>query len=237
MDFCWATRGYSTTDLRPVEAVVALALAGQPGDKPLVVADYTDNPGGGGYGDATGVPEGPGRGRGRGVAFHAICDPEAVHGRRCAPASGCTTTIALGGKTDPPHGRRSPDPDRRGDASDQRQVHRLRPDGRRPRTRLRAVDGVPVGRHRHDRDHQQRPGGRSRPVHLDGASTRPATRTVCVKSMQHFRAAFEPIAREVILVDTGALCSESYHRRNCSTRRAARSGRSIRWNRADRGRA
>src|SRR5216683_5122211 len=35
-------------------------------------------------------------------------------------------------------------------------------------------------------------------------------RTVAVKSMQHFRAAFEPIAREVILVDTGALCSELY---------------------------
>jgi microcystin degradation protein MlrC len=34
--------------------------------------------------------------------------------------------------------------------------------------------------------------------------------TVAVKSMQHFRAAFEPIAREVILVDTGALCSGSY---------------------------
>jgi microcystin degradation protein MlrC len=34
--------------------------------------------------------------------------------------------------------------------------------------------------------------------------------TVAVKSMQHFRAAFEPIAREVILVDTGALCSASY---------------------------
>jgi microcystin degradation protein MlrC len=34
--------------------------------------------------------------------------------------------------------------------------------------------------------------------------------TVCVKSMQHFRAAFEPIAREVILVDTGALCSGNY---------------------------
>jgi microcystin degradation protein MlrC len=28
--------------------------------------------------------------------------------------------------------------------------------------------------------------------------------------MQHFRAAFEPIARDVILVDTGALCSEHY---------------------------
>ena len=31
-----------------------------------------------------------------------------------------------------------------------------------------------------------------------------------MKSSIHYRAAFEPIAREVILVDTGALCSESY---------------------------
>jgi len=35
-------------------------------------------------------------------------------------------------------------------------------------------------------------------------------RTVAVKSMQHFRAAFEPIARAVVGVDTGALCSEIY---------------------------
>jgi hypothetical protein len=28
--------------------------------------------------------------------------------------------------------------------------------------------------------------------------------------MQHFRAAFEPIAREVVLVNTGAVCSEIY---------------------------
>src|SRR5438445_10239741 len=35
---------------------------------------------------------------------------------------------------------------------------------------------------------------------------------VAVKSMQHFRAAFEPITRQVVLVDTGALCSEIYPR-------------------------
>ena len=29
--------------------VFLLARAGRPGDKPLIVADYTDNPGGGGY--------------------------------------------------------------------------------------------------------------------------------------------------------------------------------------------
>jgi microcystin degradation protein MlrC len=34
--------------------------------------------------------------------------------------------------------------------------------------------------------------------------------TVAVKSMQHFRAAFEPIAREIILVHTGALCQVDY---------------------------
>ena len=34
--------------------------------------------------------------------------------------------------------------------------------------------------------------------------------TVVVKSMQHFRAAFAQIAREIVLVDTGALCSEIY---------------------------
>jgi hypothetical protein len=35
-------------------------------------------------------------------------------------------------------------------------------------------------------------------------------RTIAVESMQHFRAAFEPIARAVVLVDAGALCSEIY---------------------------
>jgi microcystin degradation protein MlrC len=33
---------------------------------------------------------------------------------------------------------------------------------------------------------------------------------VAIKSIQHFQAAFEPIARQIVLVDTGALCSEIY---------------------------
>ncbi len=37
--------------------------------------------------------------------------------------------------------------------------------------------------------------------------------TVAVKSMQHFRAAFEPIGREVILVDTGGLVPGELHAR------------------------
>ena len=35
---------------------------------------------------------------------------------------------------------------------------------------------------------------------------------VAVKSSQHFRAAYQPIARKVMLVDSGALCSSDYRR-------------------------
>ena len=34
-----------------------------------------------------------------------------------------------------------------------------------------------------------------------------AKRVVALKSMQHFRAAFEPIAGKVIVCDSGALCT------------------------------
>src|SRR6185437_2941560 len=53
MDYAWETRDYDSAKLLPVAEAVALARQGRPGDKPLVIADYTDNPGGGGYGDAT----------------------------------------------------------------------------------------------------------------------------------------------------------------------------------------
>src|SRR6516225_5276876 len=65
MDHAWATRDFTTVKLLPVAEAVARARQGKPGDKPLVVADYTDNPGGGGYGDANRVPEGPRRGQDR----------------------------------------------------------------------------------------------------------------------------------------------------------------------------
>jgi len=35
---------------------------------------------------------------------------------------------------------------------------------------------------------------------------------VALKSMQHFRAAFEPMAGQVIVCDSGALCTLQYER-------------------------
>jgi microcystin degradation protein MlrC len=103
MDHAWAMRDFTTVKLLPVAEVVALARQGKAGDKPLVVADYTDNPGGGGYGDATDFLKGLVEGGVESVAFHAICDPEAVReGMRAG--IGAKITLTLGGKTDPAMG-------------------------------------------------------------------------------------------------------------------------------------
>ena len=208
MDYAWETRDYESFKLLPVAEAVARAKAGKPGDKPLVVADYTDNPGGGGYGDATAFLKGLVEAGVERVAFHAICDPEAVMAGMRAGV-GMRTTIALGGKTDPAMGG--------GPLSLTGEVTHLtngkfiaygpmgggleRDYGPSMVFRVGSIDIIAITNNGQAVDLAQF-------TSLGIDPTRYTT--VCVKSMQHFRAAFEPIAREVILVDTGALCSEHY---------------------------
>jgi microcystin degradation protein MlrC len=207
MDHAWATREFTTVHMLSVAAAVARAKEGKPGDKPLVIADYTDNPGGGGYGDATAFLQGLVEAGVEGVAFHAICDPDAVQdGMRAGigPA-----TLTLGGKTDPRLGG--------GPLALSGEITHL--------TNGRFVAWGPMG------GGVERDYGPSLVFRVGGIDIIVITNngqavdlaqftslgidparypTVCVKSMQHFRAAFEAIAREVVLVDTGALCSPSY---------------------------
>jgi microcystin degradation protein MlrC len=208
MDHAWETRSFSTVTLLSVAEAVAAARSGRPGDKPLVVADYTDNPGGGGYGDATAFLQGLVDAGVESVAFHAICDPEAVQeGMRVGV--GTKTTLTLGGKTDPAMGG--------GPLSLLGEIVCL--------TNGRFIAYGPMG------GGIERNYGPSMVFRVGGIDIIVITnngqavdlgqftslgvdpsryRTVSVKSMQHFRAAFEPIARHVVLVDTGALCSEIY---------------------------
>src|SRR6202043_3781811 len=78
MDHAWAERDFTTGHILGVAEGVARCREGKPGDRPLVVADFTDNPGGGGYGDATAFLKGLVEAGVEGVAFHALCDPAAV---------------------------------------------------------------------------------------------------------------------------------------------------------------
>src|SRR5262249_50826621 len=100
MDFAWETREENTAKLLPIAQVIDLARKGKPGDKPLVVADYTDNPGGGGYGDATAFLKAMVEAKLPSVAFHALCDPQAVPDD-IKPGTGARPTLPRGGKTDP----------------------------------------------------------------------------------------------------------------------------------------
>jgi microcystin degradation protein MlrC len=208
MEYAWETRHFSSFELLSVAEVVALARNGKPGDKPLLVADYTDNPGGGGYGDATAFLKGlVGAGIDK-VAFHAICDPEAVQ-QGIRAGIGAKTTLALGGKTDPAMGG--------GPLSLGGEIVCLtngkfiaygpmgggvgRNYGPSMVFRVGGIDIVVITNNGQATDL-----GQFTSLGID--PTRYTT--VAVKSMQHFRAAFAPIAREIVLVDTGALCSEIY---------------------------
>lgn len=208
MDYAWATRDFTTVKLLPVAEAVALARRGKARDKPLVVADYTDNPGGGGYGDATAFLEGLVEGGVESVAFHAICDPEAVRLGMCA-GIGAKTTLTLGGKTDPAMG--GPPLALNGDVVCLTTGRFIaygpmgggveRDYGPSMVLRVGGIDIIVITNNGQATDLTQF-------TSLGVDPTR--YRTVAVKSMQHFRAAFAPIAREVVLVDTGALCSEIY---------------------------
>lgn len=208
MDRAWATRDYTTVHMLSVAEAVALAKQGKPGDKPLVVADFTDNPGGGGYGDATAFLKGLVEGGVERVAFHAICDPQAVQDGMRAGA-GARITLTLGGKTDPAMGG--------GPLALEGEIVCLtngkfiawgpmgggveRNYGPSMVFRTGGIDVVVITNNGQATDL-----GQFTSLGIDPARYT----TLAVKSMQHFRAAFEPIAREVVLVHTGGLCQVDY---------------------------
>jgi microcystin degradation protein MlrC len=208
MDHAWATRDFTSVRTLSVAQAVARAREGNRGDKPLVVADYTDNPGGGGYGDATAFLKGLVDANIERVAFHAICDAEAVQAGMRAGV-GTRTTLALGGKIDPRMGG--------GPLTLEGEIVCLtsgkfiaygpmgggveRNYGPSMVFRVGGIDIVMITNNGQATDL-----GQFTSLGID--PTRYTT--VAVKSMQHFRAAFEPIAREVILVDTGGLCQVNY---------------------------
>jgi microcystin degradation protein MlrC len=208
MDYAWQTRDFTTVKLLSVAEAVALARREAPGNKPLVVADYTDNPGGGGYGDATAFLKGLVEDGVESVAFHAICDPEAVQ-QGIRAGIGAKTTLGLGGKTDaamggPPlalHGEVVCLTTGRFIAYGPMGGGVERNYGPSMVFRVGGIDIIVITNNGQATDLAQF-------TSLGIDPTR--YRTVAVKSMQHFRAAFEPIAREIVLVDTGALCSEIY---------------------------
>ncbi len=204
IDEMWRRRTEYSSSYRSIPDAVAAARTDNRDAGPLVLAEGTDNPGGGGYNDATdllqalldaGVPD---------VAVGTIYDPGTVQ-QAFAAGIGARIDVSLGSHTDPSLGK---------PVAASAEVRHLSNGsfkndgpmnagvevslGATAVLRIAGVDVVTTSTRMHTVDAQ---------VFLSQGID-PATRNVVVvKSAQHFRAAFEPMARQVMLVDAGGLCS------------------------------
>lgn len=205
VDDMWQRRFEKVTDFLSVEDAVAEAKSYVATSGPLIIADYADNPGGGGYGDATGLLKGMIEADLEDACFGPIVDPEAAAELRKGKP-GSTVSVRLGGKVDPEIGGGPlaltgtlvsvSDGAYVGDGP---MMGGLRGSwGPSAVLRVGDVEILVTTIRAQMNDLQQ-----FRAFGIDPA----AKRVVGLKSMQHFRAAFEPIAGKVIVCDSGALCT------------------------------
>lgn len=209
-DRIWRGRAKKRTVFIEVDEAATQALAWR-GDNPLVIADYADNPGAGSYGDSTALLKGLLDAGVTGAVFAPMVDPQAAKELRLHK-EGETVTVTIGGKGDANFGggpltvtgvlRKLSDGAYVGDGPIQGGLaHTFGP------TAVIDVDGIEVlvvSEAQQMVDLQQ----------LRAFGIEPTARRVLVlKSMQHFRAAFEPIAGKVVVCDAGALATPRAERR------------------------
>ncbi len=207
MDHAWETRAYTSANHLSIADAVAHAKAGEQGAiKPLVMADVTDNSGSGHYGDATNLLAAMVAADLQRCIFHAIYDPAAVQAA-IALGVGRTGPIELGGRHDSSAGG--------GPITLTGEIVTLtngrfqafgpmgggtwKDVGPSALFRVGGIDIVLVTNNGQATDLAQ--------VTSLGCDPLRAA-TIAVKSNHHFRAAYEPIAREVITVLGGGLGSK-----------------------------
>ncbi len=203
----WDARFDVINKFYTVEKAAAIAAEYDSSQGPLIIADYADNPGGGAYGDSTNLLAAMMKVGLTNACFGPIVDPQAAKSLHAYKA-GATVTMDIGGKMDARFGGES-----------------LSLTGEI----ILISDGICVG------DGPMKGGmtmnfGLSCVLRVDGIdiliTTEPiqmydqqqfkgfgidleSKSTIGLKSMQHFRAAFEPIASKVIVCDSGALCTRN----------------------------
>ncbi|MGE0725466.1 MAG: MlrC C-terminal domain-containing protein, partial [Alphaproteobacteria bacterium] len=209
MEYGWKTRDWKAlTFLTPAQAAKKAKAEEDGAKKPLVIADYTDNPGGGGYGDTTALLKAMIDADLQNAAFHAICDPQAI-AAMVKIGVGNSGTVTLGGKWDASKGGGPLTLTGKVRTIQDGEVVAWGPMGGGVKRdyglsavfRVGGIDILLITNNGQATDTAQY-------TALGVDPTRKAT--IAVKSMHHFRAAFEPIAREVIVVDSGSLCSENF---------------------------
>ena len=177
---------------------------------PLVIADYADNPGAGGYGDSTALLQALLKANVRYACFGPMVDPKAVQ-ELSKSGINQTVNIILGGKTDPRYGggplnlKGTLISISNGDfIGEGIMIHGIHGSfGPSAVLRVKGIDILVVSNARQILDLQQ----------FKAFGIEPKSKqVVALKSMQHFRADFESIAGKIIVCDSGALCTPRYNR-------------------------
>ena len=207
MQYAWEKRHFDSNEYLTVSEMVQRIPLLEPGDGPVVVADASDNPGAGAYGDSTFLLGAMLDAGFEDATFGMICDPEAVN-KMVEAGIGSSLSIQLGGKIDPAFG---PPLEIKG-------------------TVLNITNGRYIAQGPRWRGVTQRLGPTaifqaggveivitSKRVQCTELETFThaginlvSKAVIAVKSMHHFRAAFEPIASHVLIVDSGALATKDY---------------------------
>jgi len=208
VDDIWQRRNEVINDYLEVDVAASRAREYVARKGPLIIADYADNPGGGGYGDATNLLRALLAAGVSDACFAPMVDAETVQALR-QRSVGELVDVRLGGKTDANRG---------GGPLELQARLLLKSDGRY------VGAGSMLGG-------LQRSFGPSVVIEVAGIEILVTTvaaqildlqqfrsfgiepvakSVVALKSMQHFRADFEPIAGEVIVCDSGALCTPRY---------------------------
>lgn len=199
-DEFWESRHRITISYTSVADAVARAKDKGRIGKPVVLADFADNPGGGGYCDTTGLLRGMIDAGLEDAAMGVVYDPEAAAACHAA-GLGARITLKVGGKVDPAYGAPIEAEGIVSHLSDGKitiegpMMRGLALDlGPTATFKIGGVEVVLTSRRFQNYDRNFfRAGG-----------IEPSQRAVlAVKSMQHFRAAYAPLASEVIVVDEG----------------------------------
>jgi microcystin degradation protein MlrC len=200
----WDSRAATQLDFATLAEAMVQARAGRPGDAPLVLADIADNPAGGAYGDSPNLLRAMLEARLENAAFATLADPASV-AAAAAAGEGAALTLSLGGRQDP---ATTPPlsvtaqverlhegcfccagPVLRGVQVDMGPTALLRVDGVRVVVASRALAVTDVNL-----------------FHMLGLDPARLT-TIALKSRNHHRAAFGPLARQVLLVDAGGIAT------------------------------
>jgi microcystin degradation protein MlrC len=203
----WTHRHEFVHTALPVREAVAKALAAE--SKPIVLADMADNTGGGAAGDGTEILRELLRVGARSAVVACLWDPQAV--AECVKAGvGASVTLPVGGKVDDRHGAPVRVTGVVRTLSDGRFVHkgpmaRGLP-GRLGTTAVLDVNDVKIiliSYRWQTLDPEM-----IRFVGIDPLDHK----VLVIKSTIHYRAAFEPMAREIIEVDAPGLSSSNLSR-------------------------